>query len=212
MQKKQLDNEKQQLLSENAGLRKQLVDQKKLVSENNALKDQFATTKPAAQQVLPARIIGAPGFIPGVSPPEKLIIDRGSRDGIVTGAVVVIKDNVIGTIAGVSHTIATVSLLTVSDTSFTAKTLETHAAGVVHGGAGGLALTNVTLSQKLKRGDVVLTKGDIDQQGKGFPPDLVVGKIVDIDKKASSLFQTAQIKSFIDVSALTTVFIVMPTK
>lgn len=202
------DQQIQKLTDENGILRKKLVDQKTLLTENSALKDQFQTTHPVHTQLLPARVLGAPGFIPGISQPEILILDKGKQDGITPGSAVIFKDNVIGEISRVSYTISAVSLLSNSPISFTAKTVGTQAVGVVSSSDEGLSLKNVLLSQRLQRGDLVVTKGNIDTSGKGFPPDLVVGKIIDIDKKPSALFQTAQVKSLVDVSSLSTVFII----
>lgn len=202
----------QRLIKENDRLQKQLVDQKKLQDENNALKDQFMTNNPSNGHIVPASIIGAPGFIPGISLPEKLILNKGSSSGVAKGHAVVVKDTIIGIVSDVSSSLSVVSVLGKGDTSFTAKTLETHAVGLVSAAGGGLELRNVVLSQKLKRGDIVLTKGDIDALGRGIPPDLIVGRIVAIDKKPSSLFQTAQLKSPVAVSDISTVFIVQETK
>jgi rod shape-determining protein MreC len=209
---KQTDEKIQVLSKENEALRKQLIDQKKLLTENSALKDQFKTSYPSASQLVQATIIGAPGFVPGVSPAEKLILNKGSSNGVVKGQAVVSRNNLIGTISQVSPTMATVSLVSNGTTPFTAKTLETQALGVVNQAGGEFALENVLLSQQLKRGDMVLTKGDRTDTGEGLPPDLVVGEIIDIDKKASNLFQTAKLKSLIDISHLQTVFIMQQSR
>lgn len=203
------DERAEMMTAENAKLTKLLVDQKKLLAENQAFRDQFQTNRPDNKLLIPTSVIGAPGFFPGVSSPEMLIVDGGSKDGIQKGQAVIVEDNLIGTISRVSESLSVVELFTQNAPLFTAKTLETGAVGVVKAGdTGGLSLTNVLLSQQLKRGDVVVTKGDIDEDGIGIPPDLVVGQIVAVDKKASSLFQTAKLKSLVDVSAVTFVFIV----
>ena len=69
-------------------------------------------------------------------------------------------------------------------------------------------IKNVVLSDKLTVSDLVLTKGDIDL-GRGYPPDLIVGKIVSVDKKASSLFQSAQVISLVDITRVPIVFIIL---
>ena len=66
---------------------------------------------------------------------------------------------------------------------------------------------NFVLSDKFEKGDVVVTKGNIDEQGNGIPPDLIVGKIISVHKNPSALFQTAEIESLVNVSRLDTVFI-----
>jgi len=198
------------LQAENLTLTSMLSDQKKLERENNALSDQFQISSPNSNTLLPANIIGAPNFIPGVSAPEIFIINKGTQDGIKVGEAVVYKNNLLGKITKINDSLSEVSLLTNSSSSFTAKTSSSQAQGVIKGQGGGeMVLDNVLLSDSLKLSDLVLTNGDTNLSGSGFPPDLVVGKIVSVDKKASSLFQRAEVSSFIDFSRITTVFIIV---
>ena len=68
-------------------------------------------------------------------------------------------------------------------------------------------LENVLLSDKLQTGDTVISKGDIGKDGEGFPPGLVVGRIISVNKKASALFQSAEVESLVDVTRLKMVFV-----
>lgn len=189
---------------------KKLVDQKKLEEDNKALRDQFETTDPSPSRLLPAHIIGSPNFIPGITTPETLILDKGSQDNIQIGQAVVYKSNIVGKIEKTSSHISVVLLVTSSNSSFTGYTSQTNALGVVQGkGRGEMIISNVVLSENLKIGDIALTHGDIDAKGMGFPKDLVVGTIITVDKKPSALFQSARIKSALDFSKLSTVFIVL---
>ena len=198
------------LQSENLTLLSMLSDQKKLKDDNIALSDQFQTVFPKSNVLLPADIIGAPSFIPGISVPETFIINKGIRDGIKVGEAVVYKNNLLGKITKSNDSLSEVTLITNSSISFTAKTSSSQALGVIKGQGGGeMILDNVLLSDDLKPADLVLTNGDIGLNGSGYPADLVVGKILSVDKKASSLFQRAEVSSFIDFSKITTVFIIV---
>lgn len=196
--------------SENSKAVKQLVDQTSLEKENRALRDQFDTTTIKSQNLLPARIIGAPRFIPGISLPEFYILNKGGKDNVQKGQTVVYKDAVVGIIDLVNQEISKVRLITNTDSSFTAKSLKTSAVGVVKGkGGGDIIFDNIILSEKLTVSDIVLTKGSVDEKGIGVMPDLILGKIISIDKKPSALFQSAQIKSPLDFSKLEIVFIIL---
>lgn len=196
------------LQSENLTLASLLSNQKKLENENSALSDQFLTSSPNSNTLLPANIVGAPSFIPGISTPETFIIDKGTSDGVKVGDAVVYKNNLLGKISKISDFLAEVTLITNASSSFTAKTSSSQALGVVKGQGGGqMILDNVLLSDNLKPSDLVLTNGDTNLNEQGYPTDLVVGKIVSVDKKASSLFQRAEITSFIDFAKITTVFV-----
>lgn len=186
-----------------------IVDEKKLTDENSALKDQFQKGTIRSLNLLPAKVLGSPTFVPGVTIPQEFVIDKGRKDGIAVDQAVVVGDSIIGKIIKVSDNFSVANLLTNPDVSLTAKT-NRNALGVVKGvGDEEVILDNVVLSDDLEKGDLVYTKGDINENGNGVPPDLLIGKIVSIDKKSSSLFQQASIQSFIDVSKLSDVFILI---
>lgn len=188
------------LKEENIGLIAQTAKQQELKRENQALRDQFQTTNPSPKKLLPADIVGMTS--------DRIVIDKGQVDGLKTGNIVIFKDNLIGKIAKVSAHLSVADFITRDNTSTTAYALKTQAQGVLKGG-NSLILDNVVLSDKLENGDLVVTKGDIDSQGRGFPPNLVVGKIVSVNKKASSLFQNAEVKSLIDFEKLEMVFVIV---
>lgn len=184
-----------------------LVDEQKLQKENAALLDQFQTAKPRSSNLLPARIVGALDFIPGVTTPSSFILDKGKKDNVNVGYAVVFKNNLVGSIVKVSSYLSKVDLVTNVSSSFTAKTIN-GALGVIKGSGRGMTLDNVLLSENIKPQEIVLTSGDINLNGTGYPPDLIVGKIQSIDKNPSSLFQRAKLESLINFPKLSTVFIV----
>jgi len=198
------------LKEQNLELTKKIVDQNKLTADNKALRDQFQTENPKSTNLLGVNVIGAPTFIPGITVPESLILDRGEQDGIKLGQAVIYQDNLIGKISGVSAFSANVMLISNFSLSFTAKSLTTQAQGVIKGQGGGeMILDNVLLTDNLQKDDTVLTKGDVNSSSEGFPPDLVAGKIVSISKSPSDLFQKAEVKSLIDFSKLSKVFVIV---
>ena len=111
------------LRAENLLLTKKIVDQNKLIEDNKALRDQFQTENPKSTNLIEADIIGAPGFIPGISIPETLVLNRGENDGIKVGQAVVYEDNLIGKIFKTSAFLSSVELISNSSSSLTAKTL-----------------------------------------------------------------------------------------
>lgn len=200
-----IDSRIKELEGKNLELLSRIADFEKLQKENQALSDQFQTSYPRSIQLLKAEIIGAPGFVPGVLLPTNLILNKGSKDGLKVGQAVVIENNLVGTIANVSVNLSKVNIINNSSSSFTAKT-ENGALGIVRGG-GGLTLNNVLLSESIKDLELVLTYGDMNLDGIGIPADLVVGKITEIEKNPSDLFQKAKLESFVDFTRLSTVFI-----
>lgn len=194
---------------ENIELTKKLLDHKKLQSENEALKDQFETSFPRPQNLLHAKIVGAPSFVPGVSFPSVFIINKGEKDGVKKNQAVVFKDNLIGKIEETTNYLSKVILLSNNSFSLTVKT-ERGALGVIKGeGNGKVTLDNVLLAEDLKRDDFIYTRGDLDENGVGIPEDLIIGKIESIEKNPSALFQKAKVQSAIDFTKLFDVFVVI---
>ncbi len=196
------------LENQNLLLSKKIIDQSKIAADNKALRDQFLLSYPKTSNLLEASVISSPSFIPGVTSAESLIINRGQKDGVRLGMVVIYKDNFIGVIKEISDNTSKITLITNSNFSVTSESLETKAQGVIKGqGAGEMILDNVVLSQQLKQNDLVLTKGEGDLKNT-IMPGLIIGKILSVNKNPSDLFQVAKIKSLLDFSHLSTVFIV----
>lgn len=199
--KDQSDEKLKKLEEENIIFVRKLADFQNIIKENNALKDQFQTSNPKSTNLLPAKIVG------GMQ--EYLIVDKGKKDNVKNGLAVVFKDNLVGKVVKVSEKVSRIDIVTNKDFSFTAETSETLAQGIIKGDGEDQVLENVLLSEELKVSDLVLTKGDLDVNGVGFPQGLIAGKIISVDKKPSSLFQSAKVKSLINFKRLEMVFIVI---
>ena len=195
-----ITQEPQELLQEeNNQLRVQLAQMQELQKDNQALHDQFAVSTPSPQKLLPASIVGMQQ--------NALIIDKGQSDNIHSGNIVIFKNNLIGIIGKITPHLSLVTLLSDPSTSFTAQAEKTGANGIIKSEDGGIVtFENVDLSDSLKINDIVATKGDLNIQGQGYPPNLVVGKIVSVNKQESSLFQSAKIQSLVSLSQLRIVF------
>lgn len=198
------------LTDKNLFLVKMLVNQKELELENIALKDQFKVGYPSSNILVEAQVVGVPDFIPGVSTPKELIINKGTLDNIRIDQAVVFKNNLIGMVIKVSDYLATIKLITDRGVSFTVKTYSTQSLGVITGQGGeDMMLENVLTSNNLKDSDLVLTNPGLNARGEGYFPNLIVGKIVTIEKNPASLFQQAQVLSLVDLSKLSTVFVIV---
>ena len=199
------------LTSENAALRKQVSEKQSMTAENKALKDQFAKSSQISQNLLPAKVVGAPGFIPGVSLPEYLMIDKGSIDGVEIGNTIIVENYLVGKVINLIQNFAKVELVNSKSSLFSGKVVPLDGreiSGIIKGkGSDKMVFDNVLLTSSIKKDDIVLTKGEKDEKGIGFPPDLIVGKIVSVERKSSDLFQKAEVISFVDFTTLSTVFV-----
>jgi rod shape-determining protein MreC len=204
------NNAIKELIKENSDLKKQLTQERNILNENIALKSQFEAVAGESIGLLPAKVIGFPGFIPGISLPDYIIIDKGIRSGVVKGEAVVSNNFLVGKVIQSYADYSKVQLITNENSSFTAKMGgATGVSGVIKGqGADELILDNVLLTQELKKGGDVLTKGDKNEKNEGYPPDVMVGKINAVEKNQSELFQRASIVSPIDFKNLDIVFVI----
>ncbi len=203
-----LDQKIKDLENKNIVLQNKILEQEKLIADNKALRDQFAVSNPTSRSLIEANVISSPSFIPGITVAESLIVNKGQKDGVNVGMSVVYKDNIVGVVKEASEYTSKITLITNSSFSVISETFETKAQGVIKGqGAGEMILDNVVLSQSLKQGDLVLTKGEGDLKTLVMP-NLVIGKILSVNKNPSDLFQVAKVKSLLDFSHLSTVFIV----
>lgn len=208
--KEDKNSELAKLRNENRDLQIKAVKVAVLEKDSRALRDQFAVTSPSPRILLPSFIVGMSVFLPGVSTVDEIILDKGSDDKVKIGSSIVFKDNLIGKVVKTSPHLSVVDLLNHKGISFTVKTIGTSALGIMQGtGTETIVLNNVLLSDKLQKGDAVVTKGDVRMDGLGFVPNLVVGKIISINKKASSLFQSAEVERLVDVTKLEMVFVMI---
>ncbi len=194
--------------AENMRLSESLAQKQLLENDNKALRDQFETTSFATTSLLPARVVGQPQAVPNISFPEELIIDKGKKTGVGNGSVVIVKDNGVGEVVQTSDYFAKVRLVTGKQFALSGKDSATGAVGVIKGiGNGEIIFDAVLLSDNLQIGDLVVSQGSQDMQGKGFPPNIVVGKITGVEKNPSSLFQRARVAPLIELSKLSIVFV-----
>jgi len=201
--------ELQKIKDENRDLLTKLATYQGQAKEMQALRDQFQTTTPQSSVLLPTQIIGLKAFLPGVSLPEQLVIDKGTKDGVKTNDAIVYKNNLVGKVVIANEHVSLIDLSFRKGFSVT-TTNEANALGISKGqGQGNILLDNVVLSDTLHTGDLVVSKGSTDSDESGIPPNLVIGKITSIDKKASSLFQTAKVQPQVDITRVTTLFIVL---
>ena len=62
----------------------------------------------------------------------------------------------------------------------------------------------IGLEEQVAIGEVVLTSG----LGGKFPQDMVIGRVVELEKRESDLFQRAVIQPVVDFNALELVFVI----
>jgi rod shape-determining protein MreC len=134
-------------------------------------------------------------------------IDRGSSDGIKEGMIVVTEGrSLVGTVSKVLDDYAWVTLITDPKSAVSAMVQESRAEGVVAGNYNGdLIMEFVGQGAPVKEGDFVVTSGI----GGGYPPDVVIGRVSDVENSEQDLFQSVYVDHLASLSDLENVLILM---
>lgn len=198
--------------------RSRLINQETLQVELDSLKAENARLRLnlseleaqlRLEKILPQATIIQAGV---VEVGEKLVVDKGARDGIKEGAVVVVGDLLVGKVSSLTPQTALVSLVTDPDLKLPALVIP---------GSGGLGaetgrglavgrfhqeveLNQVLASERLEKGQLVITAG-----GGGVPRSLVIGEIIEVQGAEADLFSGARVATLIDYKRLASVSIIL---
>jgi len=138
-----------------------------------------------------------------------VIINRGSNDGILRGMPVVTDQGLLGRVDAVIADASRVQLITDpgSSVNIRLQNAETEAS-LVGSVTGDLMLELIPQDINVQPGDLVLTSG----LGGGYPPDLIVGQIVNVRSRDFDLFQQATVQPVVDFNRLEVVLVIVNFK
>jgi rod shape-determining protein MreC len=134
-----------------------------------------------------------------------VIINRGSNDGIQRGMPVVTNEGLVGRVDAVIADAARIQLITdpASSVNIHLKNANTDAL-LIGSVTGDVSLDLISQDAVVNSGDLILTSG----LGGGFPPDLIIGQVVNVRKLPAELFQQATVQPAVDFSRLQIVLII----
>ena len=134
-----------------------------------------------------------------------IIINRGSNDGILRGMPVVTNQGLVGRVDAVIADATRVQLITDPASVVNVRLQNTDTDAVLLGSlTGDVSLDMISQEINVETGDVVLTSG----LGGGYPPDLIVGQLLNVRKRDYELFQQATIQPAVDFSRLEIVLVI----
>ncbi len=194
--------ENSELKNEVSQLQSQIIELQEQLSEADilyALLD-FARAKPENTYIA-ASVIGRDSnpFM------HYLIIDHGSDDGIRYGMPVVTQQGLVGKIDAVTASAARIQLINDPDSNINIRMQSLDKEAQLVGSiTGDMQLTMIPSDVELQAGEILLTSG----LGGNYPSDIVVGQVVNVQKKESDIFQTANVDSTIDFSTLRAVLVI----
>jgi len=140
---------------------------------------------------------------------QYIIINRGSNSGILRGMPVVTNQGLVGRVDAVIADAARIQLITdpASNVNVRLQNAEVDAS-LVGSVTGDVALQLVPQDITVEPGDLVLTSG----LGGGYPPDLIVGQVVNVRTRDFDLFQQASVQPVVDFTRLQIVLVIVNFK
>ena len=193
----------------NANLLKDNARLHEVEAENKILRDylKFFTDNKLDYQL--ASVVSREVVSQNASQRNKLIIDKGFKDGLRENLAVVNNLGlVVGRLTKVKENLAEVSLL-VDQSCRLAVSIQSEAgvAGVAEGESGlTIKVGFIPQTKNISVGELVVTAG----LENDVPADLVIGRVSQIDKASNELWQQAVVEPAADLDNLKVVAVVIP--
>jgi len=173
---------------------------RELALENQRLR-KFIHFKEAESQIMVAAKVIARDASPWFS---TMMIDKGTEDGLSRGLPVVAAEGIVGQVVAVASRYSRVLLITDRNSSVDALVQSTRARGIVQGDNTEICFFDYALRKEtMSIGDDIVASG-LDQI---FPKGLSIGKVVDVKKENSDLFQHVKVKTSVDFNTLEEVLV-----
>lgn len=193
------------LQAENEELKSQVVLNSDLAGELKQLRGVLDLVGKARFKTVSARVIsrGNAGLIN-----ESIIIDQGTNAGIARDMTVIAAEGLVGVVKSASANSAVVMLINDPAFRIGVRVAGSQYMGILAGQGGSeFALQMLSASGRLKIGDVLLARGSAGDAP--FVPGVPVGKVRRISNAAGQLTQSAAVTSYVDLSALRVVSVVL---
>lgn len=200
---RELRAENKRLQEINDALTAENIRLKEIEAENAALRDllQFKRNAPT-YQMLAAEVIGR-----DTNPLlQYVIISLGETEGVRVGMPVVAGGSrLAGRVAQVYPRLSKVQLINDSASAVNALVESSRATGLVRGQPdGSLHMDFIRMGETVNPGDIVLTSG----LGGDMPRALIIGQVVEVEKRDIDLFQTAKLRPAVNLAQLEIVLVI----
>jgi rod shape-determining protein MreC len=185
----------QQKVQELAARNERLRDR---AAENVELRRMLGLAQSFPQRVLAADVVG---YAPEASRRE-ISIDRGWRDGVSKDAVVLSGEGLVGHVIDAGAHDAHVLLIIDPTSNVPANLRDARSWGIATGTWQHIRMKYIGQDVKVISGDVVLTG-----QGEVYPSGIVIGTVLEVDRKDNALYQSAVVRPATDFNNLTHVLV-----
>jgi len=190
------------LEGENEFLLQEVVRLREMEAENCRLRGLVDFQRLAPFKMVGARVIGREVR----HWHQSVLVDKGSRDGVVPGAAVVAAAGAVGRVVEAGHNSARVLLLTDPNCRIGGLLQKSRTPGLVEGdGRGGCILQYLPPRTDVVEDEPVVTSG----MGLAFPPGILVGLVRETRSEKLGLHQSAQVDPAVDFDRISMVMILI---
>ncbi len=191
------------LKNEIDNLTSQVLEIDRLKDENLALRNQLNVLGKRSVPKVMAYVVGSEIMSNSVV----INIDKGENDGITEGSIAVYGSKLIGRVIKVTNTNATILPVFAVNSKVPVRIVRDNnesLAGIVIGQFNTqLKLTEVSHSQILQKGDLLVSSGE----GGVYPIGLYVGRVNEITSDVTNVFQEASVEPVWELNNLMSLFI-----
>ena len=171
-----------------------------IAAENAELRKMLAMRAALGDRAVSADVVG---YAPESSRKE-VTIDRGWRDGVTRDAVVVGAAGLVGHVIDAGPHEAHVLLIIDLTSAVPAYLERSRSWGIVVGTSEHVKMKYIAQDKKIVPGDLVVTG-----RGEVYPGGVAIGRVREIDRKDSALYQTAVLDTEVDFPSLTHVLVLV---
>lgn len=137
---------------------------------------------------------------------KSITINKGKLDGVLKGMPVVIPDGIVGRVVEVSGHYAKVLLAIDRNSAVDALVQRSRARGIIKGSSGDqYRFKYVLRKDDIKVGDTIISSG----MDGVFPKGIRIGKVADIIRRNSGIFQEVTVTPYVDFEKLEEVLIIL---
>ncbi len=176
-----------------------------LVLENIRLKKFVNFTGKVPNTYVAAQIIGrdpTPWF-------KTAMIDKGASDGLSKGSPVLVSEGIVGQIINVSKNYSRVLLITDRNSAVDALVQNSRVRGIVKGNSeDNCSFVYALRKDEVTKGEMIVSSG-LDQV---FPKGLRIGRILNVTKVHSQLFQDITIETSVDFDKIEEVLVLIDSQ
>jgi rod shape-determining protein MreC len=179
---------------------------REIETEAALLRDLLNFTQPnPSYQVRGARVVGRKIAQEPSNLQKYITLDVGRASGIERNMPVITDRGLVGRVTEVGETWSRVLLIIDPQSTVNALTQSTRASGSIEGQAdGSLIMRSIPQKDTVSVGDTVFTSG----LGGNFPRQILIGQIVEADRKDYELYQSALVQPTVDFDHLEAVLII----